>query len=642
MPQIPKPEEIKEEKEFLAREEIKTMQKDIARLREIEAKKERERIAALKAKEEKPKPPPPPALPIPLKEERLPPTLRSLIPKPAAIRPSPFKKVLVRGIILIFCLFLFGFFYWLWAVKRPPVEEVTPPAEEIIPPPEEVVEKPKIIIPPPLILVEEIRTSEISTLEEIPEIFNWLMKEELPGESFTRLVIINLPENRLVSLEEMAEAFQIEVPEELYQKLSPDYTLALYSQRQGKRVALITKVKEEEGLSDLLKNRESKIKTEGFFISGQKISGLVPYFKTFFYKNIGFRYLTISKEDLGICYAWFDDNFVITSSFESMKKIIEELTFEKKLGQLFIVGFEGKTLTPELEAFFKKYKPGGILLLSKNIESKEQLKTLISDLQNLSLKETGLPLLVAVDQEGGLISRIDFLSEKTPQSEIETPEMAYQIGLKRAGELKELGVNLNLAPLLDFLQEGDYLFERSFQKTPEEIGELAKSLVSGQKAGEVLTAIKHFPGYGGISFDPEEELAELERTPQFSQFKTVRAVKPELVMTSNVIYKEIDSSLPFTFSPKAVQFLKNNLGSEILIVSDDLSQNSLLNKFSLKEIVTKPIEVGGDILIFSGYRLPVEQCLDEFLKTFRAGEVSKEKIDLAISRIIQLKQQLIK
>jgi len=637
------PEEIEGElKEFLKRGEIRTMQKDIARLREIEAQRERERIAVLKTKEEKP-----PTPPIRPKEEKKI-SLETLIPGPPSIRPSLLKKVLVRGILFLLCLLFIGFFYWLFVVRKPIPPEVPSP------PPEEVVEKPKIIIPPSLILVEETRIFEISTTEEIPEVFNQSMAVELPENSFTRLAIKNLSENRLVSLEELSSAFQIEVPDsyppttlpperapKIFQKLEPDYTLALYSQKQGKRVALIAKVKEAEGLLELLKNWEKKIKEEGVFISGQKISTQVSYFRTAFHQKVGFRYLTISKEDLGICYAWFDDYFVVTTSFESMKKIIEELSLEKKLGQLFIVGFEGKTVTPELENFFKKYKPGGVLLLSKNIENKEQLKNLISDLQNLSLKETGLPLIIAVDQEGGEISRIEFLEEKTPQSEIENLELAYQIGLKRAEELKELGVNLNLAPLLDFAQEGDFLFSRSFQKDSSQIGILAKSLISGQKAGGILTAFKHFPGYGQISFNPEEELAILEKIPEISQFKKTMEAKPELVMISNVIYKETDPSIPFIFSPTSIQFLKNNLGSGILIISDDLAQNSLLKSFSLKEIVTEPIEAGVDILIFSGWRLPVEQGLDEFLKAFRNGEISKEKIDKAISRVTQLKQKLL-
>ena len=469
-------EEPEEKLEFLKREEIKTMQKDIARFREIEAQKERERIAALKIAEKKAPervpPPTPPTPPIPPEKEKVP--LDTLIPKPPIRKPSPLTKILVRGAIVLVGLLIFGFFYWFFGLKKPSVEEVIPPVEEeIIPPVEEVVEKPEIIIPPPLILIEEARAPEISKIEEIPEVLSQLMAEELPEGSFTRVVIKNLEENRLASLEDLSIAFQIETPKEIFEKLESDYTLTIYPQEQGKRVALIGKVREKEGLDEILKNWEKKIKEEGVFLSGEKIQTLVSYFRTSFYKEIGFRYLTISKQDLGICYAWFDDYFVLTTSFESMKKAIDKIKageFEKKIGQLFIIGFEGKTITPQTEELFKKYRPGGVLLLSKNIESKEQLKSLIQDLQNLSLKEMGLPLFIAVDQEGGLISRIDFLSEKTSQSEIKDIEQAYQIGLNRGQELKELGINLNLAPVLDITEEGDFLLAGLFKKVPGKPG----------------------------------------------------------------------------------------------------------------------------------------------------------------------------
>jgi len=282
-----------------------------------------------------------------------------------------------------------------------------------------------------------------------------------------------------------------------------------------------------------------------------------------------------------------------------------------------------------------------VLLLSKNIEDREQLKSLVSGLQEISLRETGFPLFIAVDQEGGVISRIGFLEEKTPQSEIKTPETAYQVGLRRGGEMGELGVNLNLAPVLDAASSADFLFNRSFQKPASEIGELAKSLILGQKATGVLTAVKHFPGYSGIAFNPEGELAEITEVPEISQFKKAMESNPELVMTSNVVYQPVDSSLPFTLSAKAIQYLKNNLGERILVISDDLDQNSLLKKFPLKEILIKPVEAGVDILIFSGWRLPVENGLDTFWQSFQNGEVSKEKIETACSRIIQLKQKLL-
>jgi beta-N-acetylhexosaminidase len=569
------------------------------------------------------------------------------ISKPPPERPKPFLKILIRGIILIFFLLaLGGFLYWFFWIRKPPPEEpFIPPPEEKIEreEPEKIIKETEIIFP--LISVKETKVIEISKIEETSGLLSQLMEEELPFGTFTQIVIKNISENRLASLEDLSLAFQIEVPKEIFEKLESDYTLSIYSQKQGKRIALIGKIKKEEEILEILKNWEKKIKKEGILISGKKIPVLVPYFKTAFYKDIAIHYLTISKDDLGICYVCFDNYFILTSSFESIKKVIDKIRvqeIEKKIGQLFIIGFEEKTITPSLKEIFKKYRPGGVLLLSKNIENEGQLKSLIESLQELSLKETDFSLFVAVDQEGGPISRIGFLTEKTPQSKIEDTETAYQIGLARAKELKKLRVNLNLAPVLDVANERDFLFERTFQKRPEEIGQLAKSLISGQREIGILTAIKHFPGYGGISFNPEEELANLEKIPEISQFKKAMESKPEFVITSNAIYQEVDSSLPFTFSPFGIQFLKKNLGSEVLVICDDLAQNSLLEKFTLKEIVTKPILAGVDILIFSGRRESVEEALETFYQAYQNGEIPEEKINEAVSRIIKLKQKLIK
>ena len=209
-----------EKLEFLKREEIRTMQKDIARLREIEAQKERERVAVIKT-EEKIKIPTAPSPEKPKEEipkvEKIP--LDTLIPKPPRKRPSPLTKFLVRGLIVIFCFLFVGFFYWFLEIRKP-VKEVAPPAEEVVLPlAEEIEEKPEIVIPPSPITTEEIRTPEVSKTEEIPEVIRQLMKEELPENSFTRVAIKNLSENRLANLEDLSLVFQIEVPSEIYQKI---------------------------------------------------------------------------------------------------------------------------------------------------------------------------------------------------------------------------------------------------------------------------------------------------------------------------------------------------------------------------------------------------------------------------------------
>lgn len=648
------PEENKEEKlEFLKRGEIRTMGKDIRKLREIEAQIEKEKIAEIKETEkekiapvktegEKVEAEVKPEIPTPeikFPEAKAPEVkvVETLIPLPnPPKKPMALKKVLIRVLIACVLLLILVVSFRFISERLSQKEGISPPEEgEIVPPIE-------ITVPLPLFSVEETKIFEISKNEEIPGIYNQLLNEELALGSFTRIVIKNLSEKRLVFLKEISQAFQIEVPEEAFEKLEENFTFSIYSQKEGKRIALIVKAKDKEGLNEILQNWENKIEKDGVSVSGNKIKTIASLFRTTSYQNISFRYLTVSKEDVGICYLGISDYFILTTSFESTYKVIPKITQEirNKIGQLFIVGFEGKTITAQLEEFFKKYKPGGVLLLSKNIESKEQLTNLTSGLQSLSLKETGFPLLISVDQEGDPISRIGFLEEKTSQSKIESNQSAYQIGQNRGKELKDLGVNLNLAPFLDDMKSGDYYYNRSFQTSTEISGELAKSLVSGQKEAKILTAIKHFPGYFGISFNSEEKLANVEKVPEISQFKKANEAKPEFVMTSNVIYKEIDSSLPFTFSPQAVKFLKDNLGSEILIISDDLSQNSLLKKFYLKDLVQKPIQAGVDILIFSGYRLPVEQGLDAAFNAVLNAEISGTKIDEAFSRIIQLKQNL--
>ena len=648
------PEE--EKLEFLKREEIRTMQKDIIRLREGEAQTERERITELKPQEPRKEIP----VRLPAKQEKresgpiekgMPVTL---IPRELPKKLSPLRKIIVRaGVVLILLLFA-GFFYWLIAQKpseAPGEEETTLPEETAEEPGEQPgeqpEEQPEIKVPLSLISTEATRTLEIINPGETPLILSGLLKGKVEPQGFTRVLIENKNENKILGLKDFFAAFETQSPEGLLDKLDDDFTLFVYSTQAANRLGFVSKVEQTEGLLNLLKTWEGSMEgdTENLFASlGKETPAVSSAFKTAFHQGVGFRFLTISREDFGICYAWFDDYFVFTSSFESMYKAIEKIKSGEsvlEIGQLLIVGFEGKTITAELKEIFRKYHPGGVLLLSKNIDNETQLKELTEGLQALSLKETGLPLLIAADQEGGVISRIGFAETKTPQSEIDDSDEAYEVGLIRGQEMKGLGINLVLAPVLDTTKEGDFLYERSFKKPAMETGKLAKSLILGQNTAGILTALKHFPGYGDIAFNPEEKLAEKETVPEISQFKIAMAANPDFVMTSNVIYKNIDSSLPFTFSTEGIEFLKNNLGSDVLIISDDLAQDYLLEKFSLDELFQKSISAGVDLLIFSGWEADVKEALEVFFTSFQSGNFSKEKIEEAVSRIINFKQGML-
>ncbi|OGZ29723.1 MAG: hypothetical protein A2562_04640 [Candidatus Nealsonbacteria bacterium RIFOXYD1_FULL_39_11] len=307
------------------------------------------------------------------------------------------------------------------------------------------------------------------------------------------------------------------------------------------------------------------------------------------------------------------------------------MPLDKKIGQMFMIGIEGKTMTEETERIIKELHPGSVLLLSKNIGTEDELKKLAEDLQKIAIEDTGLPLFIAVDQEGGEVSRIKWV-ESTSQQEIETGEDAYKIGKKRSEELKSLGINLNLAPLLDILSPGDFIYQRGFSKDHALLG---NNILKGQGEGGTLSCIKHFPGYGGIPFHPEDNLASVENLPEYSHFSEIENF--DMVMISNVIYREL-GEMPFSFSKEGIGILKNTIKGEYIIMTDDLSQYSLLNNYSLDEIIKKPIEAGSDILIFSGWRISVGKGVKKALELLESGEIKEERIEESFLKIKKLKE----
>lgn len=295
---------------------------------------------------------------------------------------------------------------------------------------------------------------------------------------------------------------------------------------------------------------------------------------------------------------------------------VESYSLDQKIGQFFIVGFDGTIFNKEIESLIKEFHPGGVLLLKKNIESEKQLKTLISSLQ----KTSDIPLFISIDQEGEYLSRINWYKEER------VIDSAFEISKKRGEYLKSLGINLNFSPVLDEAFPGDFIFERSQNR------DFGKEIVEGQDQGGIISCVKHFPGYGNISFNPEEKLAKVDQLPDISIFKDINA---KMIMTANVIFNE---NLPFSFIKQEIDFLKKEVKGDYLIISDDLDQNSLLKSFSLQDIVSLPFLAGNDLLIFSGWRLPSEQGILAFKKAVVEGKISLGEVDKGFLKIIEFKK----
>ncbi|MDO8577515.1 MAG: glycoside hydrolase family 3 N-terminal domain-containing protein [Candidatus Wildermuthbacteria bacterium] len=320
------------------------------------------------------------------------------------------------------------------------------------------------------------------------------------------------------------------------------------------------------------------------------------------------------------------------------------VSWKEHFGQLFLIGFEGEEVTSELASLMAEIRPAGVLLLQRNIENKEQVKKLVEDLQELSLRNTGFRLFVAVDQEGGPVSRIPF-AEDTNQSQLQDFSQAFFVGSKRGEDLKAIGVNMNLAPVLDSNNKLDFVFERTFQTTKNASMKLAEGLVQGHQLQGIVSVPKHFPGYDGVAFNPEEDVIPIVPSlPSIAIFENLfQELAIPFVLLSHVQYQDFDQENVFPFSSKGIQLVKEKLGENVLVMSDDILSRAFLKAFTYEEIGRSALEAGVNIMITAGY--PDAKAVGEFYRAFfemiEGDEELQKRTVGASQKIIELKRDVV-
>jgi len=678
---------------YLKRGEVTTMQKDIIRMREQGARKEQSRIAQLQdeqnIEQEKDVVQKIRATASQRKKqeqaqhrENFQKLQSSILPPGEELRvqnlpalPSRSRKVQIRSfIVLILALIIFNvvlFGVWLIFLKdgdtQPPVEPpiVEPP---IVEPPVE----PPIVVPPTSLFFEPDRTTAIQFSDKddlAVRLAQFLQEPQAAG--FTQIVFSNTSTGLPIAQgNEFFELLEISVPERTSSQFANDSLFFVYSFERGNRFGFVTQISDKAAATAALKEWEATIE--------QDLQPLNPIwetlgewythsFKSQARQNVEIHFQTFSKQDKGIVYAVTDDYLIFGNSFETTEAVISRLelssafdvtpktlaslenpeqtkppdtfSLEQMVGQVLLIGFNDATLTPQLKELMERLRPGGVLLLSRNIKNEDQLKKLTQDLQNVSLGYSSLPLLIAVDQEGGTISRIDFAKEKTAQSEIETVAHAYQVGQDRSTELQYLGVNLNLSPVLDQAAPEDFIFDRTFQTKGSLATRFAQSLLAGQKSTNTLSALKHFPGYGDISFNPEKKLATVQELPDLAPFIAALSAEPEFLLVSNVIYTILDSHKPFSFLEQGISIIREDMSFDGIILSDDLSQPSLLDNYTLKEIILSPLEAGVNMIMLSKEKY-AEEAYEILLEELQQNPQMRKQVEDSVARIRELKESM--
>jgi len=325
-----------------------------------------------------------------------------------------------------------------------------------------------------------------------------------------------------------------------------------------------------------------------------------------------------------------------------VEKIFKTMTTEEKVGQLFMFGINGTTLTPQTEQFLTEHHIGSVLLYGKNVENEEQVKQLTQELQTTNR----IPLFISIDQEGGIVARLKWNETLTiAQEDINTPEQAYTTAKNRGEILKEIGINMNLAPVVEYItNRNSFMYYRVFRGTQEEVTQKGIATILGYSQTGVLAVLKHYPGHSDTSPDSHYSLPVVNITKDqwdeyVKPFSTIiQSTKVDGIMVAHVEYPNIDSN-PSTVSAEIVsQRLIQGLQYNGLIISDDMEMGALQEIDTDINLAKRAFLAGNDILIYStasDTETSIQQQVYEYiLQEVNNGNLN---IDERVQKILQIK-----
>lgn len=303
-------------------------------------------------------------------------------------------------------------------------------------------------------------------------------------------------------------------------------------------------------------------------------------------------------------------------------------------GQRLMVGFEGTDLNLELKTLIKDIKVGGIILFAGNIKSAGQLKILCQSAQNFAKACNLPPLLIAVDQEGGVVARLrkpDF-TEFPGNPYIKDIHTAKEFAITTARELKAVYMNMNMAPVMDCLPEASAVTDnfksimesRMFPGNPEDVGRLGSYVIDFLQQNGVMAVAKHFPGLGRTTKDSHLELPvvhtskELMEKSDLVPFKAAIRSNVAGIMLSHILYSKMDSHWPASLSYNiAKKVLRDEMGYQGVVMTDDLDMKAI--RYDIKTSIRQILKAEVDIALICHKGPDIESAFNE-IKTLLATD----------------------
>ena len=331
---------------------------------------------------------------------------------------------------------------------------------------------------------------------------------------------------------------------------------------------------------------------------------------------------------------------------DPIEALLQEMTLEEKVGQLFFVRCPAENAAEDVSS----YHLGGYILFGRDTKDKTagELIEAIASYQSAAQ----VPLLIGVDEEGGTVVRVSS-NPHIRSSKFQSPQAVYAAGglegvisdtAEKDRLLKALGFNVNLAPVADLSTDsGDFIYPRAFGQNAAATAEYVTAVTAQMYQDGMGSALKHFPGYGnnvdthtGIAIDtrPLEQFYEEDFLP--FQAGILGGGDTTSVLVSHNIVECMDPELPASLSPAVHKILRDELGFTGVIMTDDLAMDAVAAYAGDGSVAVMAIEVGNDLIITTDYRTQIPKVID----AVKAGQVSEETINAACRNVLEWKTAL--
>ena len=330
---------------------------------------------------------------------------------------------------------------------------------------------------------------------------------------------------------------------------------------------------------------------------------------------------------------------------EKVDKTVASMSKTEKIGQMVMIGVHGTDITDDSAYMLNQYHIGGIILFDRNMRSIEQVKTFTNNLQKNANQK--IPLFIGIDEEGGNVVRMkNALTPPPSQYEIgitNDTEQAKKWAIKTSQSLKEMGININFAPVAD-VNSND---TRSYSGDHNVVTAFVKAAATGYEHENMIYSLKHFPGIGKGKVDSHFESSMIDASKDILlsddiiPFKTIiKENNPEnyFILISHLTYTDLDNEKPASLSKKIItDLLRKELGFSGIIITDDMEMGAIANHNDFRTVGVKAVKAGVDIvMVCHEYEHETDVYLG-LLDAVNNGEISLDRIDESVKRIVRAK-----